>query len=322
MPVKKLLNKLNGLQYPQEYLCIDKETFSNPLHVYIVKAFHAVKDITNQHLFLGYSPLVFAIPAEPGEEFAEQIRLIFSNENYEPGNKILVKDIIAALDLKIIKKGDAGNKTIFYYEGLKGIHFFLSPFHRFINNLNNQLFNKRPGNVFLNNNLYKQVQIAYSIPRIISTITVSEEELFNLFPTDLHGSAGIEHYLISLRVGGSACEQVIRAGKLLLAGVEPLACKTVYALGKNHMMALRPEENFPFSQSLSPNLHLPLPEFAVRYKELLMVDSFTKGIHHIMLFKTIHEKTLQSEPGTLAHIHNSYASWRFKKNLQSNYLLF
>ena len=63
---------------------------------------------------------------------------------------------------------------------------------------------------FLPDNLYKQVQIAYSIPRNISLITVGQNDRFNLFPTDLHGPVNEDHYIISLRHEGKACQQVMK----------------------------------------------------------------------------------------------------------------
>jgi len=173
----------------------------------------------------------------------------------------------------------------------------------------------------LHDNLFKQVQIAYAVPRIISLITVGNNDLFNLFPTDLNGQPDEQHYIISLRTGGKACEQVERAGKLLISQVHCDAYKMVYGLGKNHMQELRSKENFPFGQSLSENFKWPLPEQAISYKELVLLDSFTHGIHKILLFKIVNSGQLNDQNATLAHIHNSYATWRYKNHLAGNYLL-
>ena len=51
--LQKILNKLNGLHYPQEYLCLAKESFQQPLHVYIAEGRQIIKDITHFHLFTG-----------------------------------------------------------------------------------------------------------------------------------------------------------------------------------------------------------------------------------------------------------------------------
>jgi hypothetical protein len=316
--VKKILNKLNGLHYPQEYLCFAKETFPDPLHVYLINNKRIIKDITSQHLFVGYCPLVFAFSFA---DLPSSIQIIFSNRVMQPNEIFTAKDALATLELSLIKKQQHDGSNIFYYEGTHGSHHFLSKFHQFISSLHNQWFNKKPGNVFLHNNLYKQVQIAYAVPRLISLITVGSNGLFNLFPTDLHGQIDETHYIISLRTGGRACKQAEAAGKLLISQMHCDAFRMVYGLGKNHMQDLKPKDNFPFSQSLSEKFNLPLPQQAASYKELLLVDSFIHGIHTILLFKIVIYLQLQPENDTLVHIHNSYATWRYKNRLQGNYLL-
>jgi hypothetical protein len=316
--LQKILTKLNGLHYPQEYLCFSKESFQAPLHVYLTNNKRIIKDITSQHLFVGYCPLVFAFSSA---DLPPSIQIIFSQQVLQPNEIFATKDALATLELSLIKKQQHYSGNIFCYEGTHGSHHFLSTFHQYISSLHNQWYNKKPGNVFLHNNLYKQVQIAYAIPRTISLITVSGNSLFNLFPTDLHGQIDETHYIISLRTGGKARKQIAAAGKLLVSQMHCEAFKTVYGLGKNHMQDLKPKDNFPFSESLSEGFDLPLPQQAVSYKELLLMDSFIHGIHTIMLFKIVLYRQLQIENDTLAHIHNSYATWRYKNGLQGNYLL-
>jgi len=321
--VNSILNKLNGLYYSQEYLCLAKESFQQPLHVYLVTGKHIIKDITNHHLFVGYSPLVFAFPFfhQTDLERLVNIDVVFSHEPLEPNAVFSKKDAIASLALRMIRKQVSGNHTIFYYEGTRGQHRFLSVFHQFIIHLNNQLNNKKPGNIFLKGNLHKQVEIAYAVPRNISLVTVSQAGLFNLFPTDLHGQINEEHYIISLRHGGKACKQVETAGRIVISQMHCQAYKTVYSLGKNHMQELKPKDNFPFGESFSTLFQLPLPQLVLYYRELELMASFAHGIHRFLLFKILTRQPVKDEPATLAHIHNCYASWRHNKGLAGNYLL-
>ena len=321
--VKKILNKFRGLHYPQEYLCFAKESFQNPLHVYLVDKGQVIKDITNEHLFTGYSPLIFTLNsvASNNPELSATINIIFSQQPLQQDEFPEKKDAIARLSLKMIRKQPAGDTAIFYYEAIKGEHRFLSSFHQFIFGLTNRLYNKKAGNIFLPGNLYKQVQIAYSVPRIISLVTVKDGGLNNLFPTDLHGHVNEHYYIISLRHDGKACKQVEAAGRIVVSQMHCEAYKTVYALGKNHMQELKPKENFAFSESLSTMFQLPLPQSVLYYRELDLKESFVHGIHKLMLFKVASSKSVSNEPATLAHIHNSYATWRHNKGLSGNYLL-
>ena len=320
-PLQKLLNKLNGLHYQQEYLCLAKEPFQNPIHAYFVSDGHVIKDITNEHLFTGYSPLIFTLISSDLKEPFSKIEMFFSQRSLQPNDLFKKRDALAWLSLRLIQKQKIGDNEIYYYKGIRGQHHFLSFFHQYIIGLNNQVYNRKKENVFLNNALYKQVQIAYSIPRIISLITVGSGGLYNLFPTDLHGPVNEQYYVSSLRHGGKACKQVENAGRIVISQVHTDVYKMAYALGKNHMQELKPKENFFFSESLSSLFKLPLPKSLLSYRELELVGSFDHGIHKLLLYKIISSQVVSKDPSTLAHIHNCYATWRHRKGLPGNYLV-
>jgi hypothetical protein len=321
--VKKILNKLNGLYYPQEYLCLTNETLQDTLHAWLARRDQVIKDITNLHLFVGYSPLIFVLPPlkELEQDESAIIDILFTNKLLHPNETLSSKDAIAVLRLKKLKQQIVDEGTFSYFEGIKGEHRFLSRFHQYIIGLNNRLNNRKAGNVFLHDNLYKQVQIAYSIPRNISLITVMENDMYNLFPTDLHGQIDNQHYIISLRQSGKACQQVMETGKILITQIDSLFFKTAYALGKNHMRHCAAKEDFPFSSSVSANLRLPLPESALFYRELEFESSFVHGIHRLFLFKILSRQQVRPNPSTLAHVHNVYATWRHNNEMTGNYLL-
>jgi len=319
--MKKILTKLNGLHYQQEYLCLAKEPFQNPIHAYFVRDGRVIKDITNEHLFTGYSPLIFTLISSDLKEPFSNIEMFFSQRSLQPNDLFKKRDALAWLSLRLIQKQKIGDNEIYYYKGIRGQHHFLSFFHQYIIGLNNQVYNRKKENVFLNNALYKQVQIAYSIPRIISLITVGSGGLYNLFPTDLHGPVNEQYYVSSLRHDGKACKQVEKAGRIVISQIHTDVYKMAYALGKNHMQELKPKENFFFSESLSSLFKLPLPKSLLSYRELELVGSFDHGIHKLLLYKIISSQVVSKDPSTLAHIHNCYATWRHRKGLPGNYLV-
>jgi len=210
---------------------------------------------------------------------------------------------------------------IVYYEGIRGEHHFLSSFYQYIIELYNRFYNKKPGNVYLPGNLYRQVQIAYSVPRVISLLTVSDGKLFNLFPTDLHGTVNEQYYISSLRHEGKACRQVEASKRVVISQIHCDTYKTAYSLGKNHTQELRSKDNFPFGNINSSVFELPLPQSVLYYRELELLQSFEHGIHKLLLYKIVSRQMHSHEPATLAHIHNVYATWRHNKGLPGNYLL-
>ena len=155
--MKKILTKLNGLHYEQEYLCLAKESFQNPIHAYLVKDGQVIKDITNEHLFTGYSPLIFTLISSNLKEPSSNIEMFFSQRSLQPNDFFKKKDALAWLSLRLIQQQKIGNNEVYYYEGVQGQHHFISAFHQYVIGLNNQIYNKKEGNVFLNNGLYKRV---------------------------------------------------------------------------------------------------------------------------------------------------------------------
>jgi len=319
--IKKLLGKLNGLYFSQEYLCLSKESFAQPLHVYLADNARIIKDITQSHLFVGYSPLIFAFSSSATGENRDKLDLLFTTTPFLPNEIVSKRDAIARLSLQRIRTLAGSADTIEFYKGIRGTHNFVSPFHQSIIQLTNKLYNKTAGNVFLKGNLYTQVQIAYSQPRKICLITVGENNLYNLFPTDLHGQINEQEYIISLRHEGKACHQVEHAAKIALSDMAADEYKNVYSLGKNHTRPLRDAAEFNFGHTKSRKFSFPLPKKVLSYKELMLETSFIHGIHKILLFKIVHEERFTDTPATLSHVHNCYATWRHNQGLSSNFLL-
>lgn len=319
---RQILQRLNGLQFPREYVCFSREELSPLLHVYLLEGDRIAAEITHQHFFVGYSPLIFLIPATDGITTGKNIHLLITETALPLNAKFAAKDALARLSLELINQQEMDGKKLLFYRGTIGRHRFLSGFHQWIGRLYNNWFNRKAGNVFLDNNLYSQVQIAYSLPRTISLVTVGDGALFNLFPTDLHGQPTNSHYVISLRTGGKALEQVKATGRILLCEMEASSCKIVYALGKNHMQPLKNASSFPFSENLSPVFGMPVPTGAVLFRELELKGFFEEGIHTLLLFEISHQQVLSTNPHTLAHIHNACASWRQKKGFAGNYLFY
>ena len=311
------------MHFKQDYLCLTKEYLEQPLFAYIIADKRIIKDITNHHLFTGYSPLVFTFPFYKEIDLSnhENIDILFSCREFKPNDGLNVKGALATITLKKINQQGLGNDRIYYYEGKRANHRFIASFYQAVIQFQNKLFNKNPGNVYLPGNLLKQVHVAYSLPRTISLVTVEKNDLFNFFPTDLHGQINDEYYIISLRHEGKAATQVEKAKSILITEIDPSLYKIVYSLGKNHMQELKPKDQFPFSESLSDLLQLPLPGSAVYYRELELEQSFDHGIHRFFLFKITNERLVADKPATLAHIHNVYATWRHNQGLPGNYLL-
>jgi hypothetical protein len=310
--VKSFLKKiLFGTNIPQEYLCLAEDGISSPLEI----IFHSgdfEADVSATHLFLGYKPVVIGVIFEKGID-AKNLTLPYIDF-------ISHSKRVASLQLKLNSVKDIDGKNLAIYESVEGSHSFVNPLQKQFNSLYQKIQKKKLGNVNLPGNLYEQVKIAYSLPRKICLITLGENNLYNMFPTDLHGMIDDENYVISLRSDGKANMQVNKYKKITLSKMNLNRYRYVYSLGKNHMQELKSRENFEM-EGESEKFHLPLPNGAVEYLELEHQSAYSVGIHNLNYFKIVNRKTLAENQPVLSHVHREYFSWALKKGKNIKYLL-
>jgi len=323
-----LRSMLTGISIRQEYLCLALEELADTLSVHLsTRDSSETHDVTGTHLFLGYRPLVLAIPFEDADGAAAraaEICLGFQSGPFAADSRWrgfpAARDGIARLHLKKIQQRRVGDRLLVFYEGVFGAHRMLGAFHRFMNRWLEQLRQRPEGNVALDPNLYEQVRIAYSLPRIISLVSVGEGERMNLFPTDLHGPVDEAHYASSLRIGGRACEQVQAGRRIAISEIAAGAFQLAYRLGKNHMQAPQARGAFELHASPSATLGLGLPAAVVRYRELEWLEHLDCGIHRLFTYRVLRDERVADRP-RLAHVHKCYAQWRADRGQSTRYLL-
>jgi flavin reductase (DIM6/NTAB) family NADH-FMN oxidoreductase RutF len=313
-----MLNKiLFGTTLKQEYICVEEEKLSHQ-SCFFLNDDESFTDLTDNHLFIGYYPLIIAISCERDSSL---------NDLFQ--NKDIIKtvfgesegNIIGQLILKKINTIEFDEATLFLFEGVKGSHRFLSKFHILTNSLKYKLTAERKTNIYLKGNLYEQVKIAYSIPRKISLVTLGKNNMFNLFPTDINGRIGEQNFVISLRKNGKANKQVKELKKIVLSEMAVDSYKEVYTLGVNHTKDLSEKNEFNFSEKLSQKFSIPLPKNALRYFELEFINDMETGLHNLCFFKIVNSVNIEDSKSTLAHIHRDYAEWRINNGIISEFLL-
>lgn len=321
MTVKENIRKiLTGLSIPQEYVCLKTKELSFPLSVSLCPDTQPPLDVTSSHLFLGYKPLILALPFKVDDPYYHTLKAQ-TRVSLRFESPLLSVGPLAKLAAEKIGEKLIGDVALLLYEGKHGEHAFLNPFHQRVNRDLQRFRKQLPNNVSLPGNLIDQVRIAYCIPRTISIITLKGGPLMNMFPTDLHGPMGANYYAGSLRLGGKANEQVEKYGQIAISEVEPSFYKQAFGLGKNHMRELRNENEFPVNALRSKNFDVPLPDAATSYRELRKVDSIDYGIHRVHVYEVIHHQTVRSNTAALTHVHQYYAQWRLDHQLPTSMLL-
>jgi hypothetical protein len=310
-----------GLSVPQEYVCLDLVRYTHPLSVLLSIPGSAAKtDVTNSHLFLGYMPLIIALPFSANDGDFNTVRALNRIQLTFMTNESISARSVAYLELNKIAERIFDEKIVLFFEATFGQHSFLNSFRRLVNRLNEKRRVAPSTNINLRGNLYDQVRIAYAVPRVISIITVSDGSLINMFPTDLHGPIGEKYYCSSLRIGGKANDQVQTFKKIVVSEVNASLFSQTYRMGKNHMQDLQRPETFLNGSGKSESFNFPLPEDVKVYRELRQLDSLDHGIHRIHFYEVVNHHA-SAPDSTLAHIHQYFAQWRLNKGLPTDMLL-
>jgi flavin reductase (DIM6/NTAB) family NADH-FMN oxidoreductase RutF len=320
-----------GISIPQEYVCIELEGFQHSLSSFLTSKDGVDIVPVRSDILLGYRPLILAFPFERSSREAawlrdqEAICLTMVNGGFH-GNEMWRgfqsdKSAVARIVLRNIHVREFLDQTVVVFEGVHGEHKFLGSWHQFTNRLRERFRITRPDN-YLEGNLYDQVRIGYARPRVISMITVQDDDgKLNMFPTDLHGAVGEEGYAGSMRHGGKADSQIEKASVIALSNVRSDWFREAYALGKNHMADPKPDSEFSLSSVRTKAFGIPLPASVVRYRELRRIDSIDVGIHRIHFYEVVHEARVEDMEDTLAHIHCFYAQWRKNRGVPSEYMI-
>jgi flavin reductase (DIM6/NTAB) family NADH-FMN oxidoreductase RutF len=134
----------------------------------------------------------------------------------------------------------------------------------------------------------------------------------NIFPMNLFGNLGEGYLGFALRADRIAGELVEDAGRIAISTMPLSQGSMAYRLAKNHTTPLIDWNQLPFPIKSSPEFSIPIPDFAVRVREL-KIEAISKiGSHRFFLAKVIRDETLSEAPA-FCSIHGFYQSWRLKQ---------
>ena len=282
--------------------------------MYLYQDNQVVREVSDEFIVIGIKPCIIALQKNNDTHFGTTITLIYSQKFFSITCTIPQLDIIGMLSLVQVAEIKTSQPSVFYYQVVLCKHQMANKIHQFVRNFNNRLFNNIPSNIYLKGNLYDQVQLLYTQPKVTSLITLKGKDNCHFFPNDLHGKMD-EYYFVALREGGKFCRQIEEMGKFILSDIDVSSFKEVYSFGKIHGQGLSSFDNF------SSVFQFPIPENTVRFKELAIESALTNGIHRIFVCKIVNEESLVENSNTLANILNSYATWRKKNQLETSYYI-
>jgi flavin reductase (DIM6/NTAB) family NADH-FMN oxidoreductase RutF len=155
----------------------------------------------------------------------------------------------------------------------------------------------------------------YVCPRPVVLVSVMDGDAKNIFPMDLIGDFSDRHFSLALHATSGPVSLLEKSRRIALSDVPIEQTQLAYALGKNHTRASVDWSEIGFATTSSPSFRLPVPQFALRVRDMQIEAVRSTGGHKLFLARTIADQRFSSSP-QLHLIHGLYQSWRQRSRTQ------
>jgi flavin reductase (DIM6/NTAB) family NADH-FMN oxidoreductase RutF len=158
----------------------------------------------------------------------------------------------------------------------------------------------------------RATMVMFIRPHPIALVSVGSEDNGNIFPMNLFGDLGAGYFGFALRADRVAGKLVESSGRIAISTMPLLQGAIAYQLANNHTKQSVDWNQLPFLTKPSPEFSIPVPDFAVRVRELDIEEVSKIGSHRFFLAKMIRDEVL-SEASAFCSIHGFYQSWRLRQ---------
>jgi flavin reductase (DIM6/NTAB) family NADH-FMN oxidoreductase RutF len=126
----------------------------------------------------------------------------------------------------------------------------------------------------------------YICPRPVVLVSVVDGDAGNIFPMDLIGPIGGQHFTLALHCTSTAVPLLERSRRVALSGVPVEQISIAYALGQNHKKTDFGWNQVSFDLTISPAFGLPIPAFALSVREMEIEEVRALGSHKLFICRT------------------------------------
>jgi flavin reductase (DIM6/NTAB) family NADH-FMN oxidoreductase RutF len=280
------------LHYPQREVSIWLHGMGKP------------RDVTSRHSVACTSPFMFCIGLEPGELPPPNKRL--SLKFYE---NTAVQPLLGEIGIEISTSIPATGRALYLFKAVSCTDFCLSPARLWAHSLFQTFGNWRARKTTGQHVSTLETRcntVAFFCPRPVVLVSVRDGEQGNIFPMNLFGTLGGNYLSFALNSTRQAAPLANRLRQLALSSVPYNQIAVTRNLRKNHRQQSIDWQQLPFPTKISKTLKIPVPEFALRVRELQVETSRNLGSHTFFLAR-IEEEEVFSEDDEFHMIHGHCA---------------
>ena len=243
-------------------------------------------DVTANNVVAALRPLTLAIGLDQQRcaalERASELRLRFLDSGSQRE--------LGVLGLERLRDWTTTDATLALFSVSSGTHRCLPwPYRSWSRWLQNRAVrrNTDPGNFALSPEATQQIMIFYICPRPVVLVSVERDRHSNIFPMDLIGPIASDRFTLALRSTSVSVEPMKSARRVAISDISAGDRQIAYRLGAHHKNAQIDWSGLPFNIIRSPHFSLPVPDSALRVRELEILDFEIVGSHTLFLTRVI-----------------------------------
>jgi flavin reductase (DIM6/NTAB) family NADH-FMN oxidoreductase RutF len=256
------------------------------------------RDVTNIHMMACAAPFTVGVGAEDGAAHGASARdrgaftlEFFEREGKrEKLGKILLRPSGAV-------KTTSGTLQLFQTEGSK--NYCLPSRHIWARYLEYAYFRwKQPSpDVEMKARDVHAMCVYYNCPRPVGLVSVSDGNATNIFPMNLMGAIGGSGFAFALNTGKPVTLLIERARRIALSTVPFPQAKTAYGMAPNHKKESIDAAQLPFAVRRSAEFGFPVPEFALRLREMEVEAIERPGSHTLFVARVVRDENCATAGG-------------------------
>jgi len=274
----------------------------------------APRDITQRHSTASSSPFVIAIAFEKGDEpSAKDLKRLFATFCERSGEKRRLGKIGLRL-AKTIPPVSLPESRLLFFEPRSSANYCLPAFRLGAHYLRQAYQLRRmvsTPDITMSFLERRAAIVTFIRPHPISLVSVADSYGGNIFTMNIMGNLGHGFFGFALRDTRAAAHIVERAGCLALSTVPLPQSRYVFELAANHLKQSIDWTTLQFATKKSRTLHLPVPDFAARVREMEVKDIRRIGSHNFFVARIVDDETF-SQSQIVCAIHGFYQAWRMK----------
>lgn len=289
-----------GLQDPQA----DIQVF--------LSASAATCDVTRNHVIAATHPLTIGVVTDKAfEPEITRRRQVFLRVHESSGEKSL----LGKIRLRMIATEPLGQERLCLFRTRGARNYCLSrslDWRRYLRLTCHQWLRNwkdNPSEIRMLARELRALFVLYICPRPVFMVSVGDRIDGSIFPMDLVGTIGKRCFSLALHNTSAVLPLVERSRRIAVSSVPSEQMPIAYELGKNHKRPNVDWTTLPFELTASTVFRLPVPNFALRVRELEVETAHRLGSHTFFLCRIVHDQS-SAEGLQFFQAHVFYERWR------------